>query len=177
MIRTSVLLAAVAAAVAAPLAGCTQGNNTATIGDDLRLPALSDTPPRRETAIRDDAPSVTSMARAHWGTTPFVVPVDGVAAKPTYTALRQRTDATARQRGDFPTALTALELDGETRAVRWREAGVSPLWTMWDLVAMPYRMYQRPPTEEVASQLDWYARAQPQTPRRTPGAAVREAQP
>ena len=58
--------------------------------------------------IGEADPSITGIDRSNWSRTDIVVPVDGIAHNPTYRWLDQHPDHTARLRGQYPTAESAL---------------------------------------------------------------------
>ncbi len=142
-------LAALAACLAAgPLAlfGCYHRNDLNDLGDGIILPALALDPPIALPVPND--PSVTSLDRRNWEPVNIVVPIYGVAHGPTYTTNHRRTDTTARQRAEHPTALTALELDGGTCGTQVREAAEAPFVAAWDaLLLLPRAVVTRPWTE------------------------------
>jgi hypothetical protein len=67
---------------------------------------------RPETSREPDAPSLAGpnqLSRAHWDVASVVVPADSIHGYRTYARTRLWSDATARQRGDYPTPATALD--------------------------------------------------------------------
>ncbi|MEM1166592.1 MAG: hypothetical protein AAGI30_09925 [Planctomycetota bacterium] len=151
--RVSSLLLA-APALAAVLAGCAR-NDRLTIGDldqelTVRLPAVSEPAPLAPAT----GPSVTGLDRSGWQTTVIVVPVDEVSDIPTLRIPPVRfTDATARQRGEFPnafSAVTPVSDQGDQVAEAAAEFGVGGL----EMVTMPLQLVpfigglaDRPPSE------------------------------
>jgi hypothetical protein len=73
------------------------------------LPAIEQGP-----ALTDaTGPSITSLDRSAWAQADFVVPNDATEHYPHFTRLQPRYDkGTARARGAYPTAQTALEQEG-----------------------------------------------------------------
>jgi hypothetical protein len=128
-------------ACCALLGGCTaDGNDSNTLGrkqalvsslDAVQLPGVADNNTRPDAPARSDKASLAGagsrLNRAHWEPVPVVVPVDGVDGLPTYSRHHAFTDATARQRGEFPTPISALELGGDSLEARRDEALFAPL--------------------------------------------------
>lgn len=143
----------------AALNGCSNGefNNETTLGGVVQaesfdsqqrswLPGASGTNP--------DAPSVRtdSLSREHWGEYAYAVPVSGVTHYPTYATRLHYTDQFARQRGEFPTADSALDTSGkESRLVQVAEAVVWPVWAATDVILFPVRAFTNPPWQAVTS--------------------------
>jgi len=165
-------------------AGCsTADNDRGWIGSDeltgsVRPDVLQNTG-RRESPMAGDAPSLSGMSRSNWGSTTFLVPIDGVAANWTYARHRSWTGTTARQRGVYPDAINAVELSGDTLWAQRSEALLSPWWGVWDFVLAVPRPFQGDPNqEEVWSLPRGYWRAPTGTLRRpdqggpVPAAAV-----
>lgn len=152
------------------LAACNHQNDRNEIGNTVSLPALSAEPMPSD--IRPDDPSsLTSLDRSGWSKTVVLVPVHGIAHGPTYTTRHRSTDATARQRGEPPTALTALELEGDTGWTQVADSAEAPFVCMWDtLLILPRAIVERPWTEVRGDQEPywrssvWDARTQPSQP-------------
>jgi hypothetical protein len=106
-------------------------------------------PERPEHPLVDDPPSLTSLDRSGWRPVAVVVPVDGVASRRTYAYEQLLTVSTARQRGDFPTEISALELSGGTRQVQALEGLANPLTALVDGLVMVPRMIVHCPAREV----------------------------
>lgn len=149
-------------------AGCTQGNERVAIGNgrthnEYKLSELIDTgePP----PISSDAASTNSLGRENWAPTTVRVPVDGLASHPHYNKPLFFTDKTARQRGEQPTALTALELDGEVPWTTAGEAAVAGPLALWDNTRMLVWDFWAEPLwkEKVRPPMIDYQRAQPGT--------------
>lgn len=103
--------------------GCVSQNERNTIGNNLPIEAIAEPAHElaawdagRPEAMADDAPSLTGVDRSDWNTTTYLVPVDGVGHRPIYRSDHQLLRYTARQRMEFPTAESALELDGQPQA-------------------------------------------------------------
>ena len=127
------------AAALASLSGCTTGNERSFLGNDrsgnvAAMPEFvgkGEAPPPSSSGV-----SLVSLSRANWSPTYVVVPIDGLAQKPTYTTTHVWSQDTARARGQMPTVATALELEGNKRWAQVGEAATSPLYATWDAVTM-----------------------------------------
>ncbi len=141
--------------------GCVSDNERLTIGHEVELEALTpDRPgalqgpqdgssgaeelPSPVPAFPEGKRSLLAIDRANWETTPFLVPVDGTGHRPTYFDTLQLKHATARQRGQFPTALTALELDGGFTDAQLVESIDMPLVMTGEAIAVPFRLLLEP---------------------------------
>lgn len=150
-------LAGVSLTIASAIAlvgGCTTGNDRLHTGPakgggqtaSLAEFASANAPP---TARLNADNKLTSIGRHDWPVTNVVVPVDGVSANPTYATSLTTTSTTVRQRGDFPNALSALDLEGGTTWQQYGEIGYAPLRVATDLVMMVPRMFVNGPGEEL----------------------------
>jgi hypothetical protein len=106
---------------------------------------------RPEAPLTNDPPSLTSLSRADWRPVVFTVPTDGVASRRAYTYELFFAKDTARQRGEHPTQLSALELSGSTRFEQAQEGLVNPFVTFGDAVLLIPRMVTHWPWREVYS--------------------------
>lgn len=156
---------------------CTQGNNRIYEGDiapqnrDL-LATFSD--PGGAPPPQSDSPSIDGLSRSGWQPVTVLVPSDGLASKPFYTKQHFYGNATERQRGDFPTALSALELDGDNDWTRFGESAASPLWAFWDATRMiGYDLWTNPEWNEHIYPRPPYWRA-PTTVQRIPNTPTRD---
>jgi hypothetical protein len=188
MMRCSLLVAAGGLGVAAlsltALSGCgTSLNERTALGDprmsvskgdvsDLRdrtvqLPGLA-ADARKDAGLAQEKTGSTrlaigkSLGREHWETTTILVPIDGVAAHPTYARWFEKTDETSRQRNEFPTAMSALELDGDGDAQSWEMLLGAPR-SLGGAAAMPFRMLMHRPWKEVRHVPQTGFRASPAT--------------
>jgi len=151
--RAALLLSPLAALVAAT--GCVEDNRRLTLGDDVRLDTFSDLPPEPE---RPQASA--TLDRSSWGRQQFLVPVDGTAARPTWrTHPESATDKTHRQRGEYPTAETAVLTEEPYSQAEWQDAGRSAVVNTVDLALMPGRWFIYPATDEAYSPIETYDRA------------------
>ena len=131
------------AAAGLTLAGCThEANDALRLGESAVLPVFQNNPHQLPPA----GPSVTGLDRSNWEPMVYVIPVSGVAHSPQYAPPVYDRDILARQRGDFPTALTALELGepdaGEELLLAARAHG----WAFLDMLMLVPRLAIRPPT-------------------------------
>lgn len=88
-------------------------NSRLELGNDLLLPAVAPADATPPPPPASDPTTLTSLTRDNWTPTEFRVPRDGVETAPTYRPLFTYPTETARQRGEFPTVLTALEGAGD----------------------------------------------------------------
>lgn len=137
------------------LAGClADGNERTVVGVDepgrgVRLESLGNAGARPEAPVTVDTTGVPSLTRTGWAATTILVPVDGTYGHPTYARAYQWTDATARQRGDPVTPMSALDLGGDTERTQFWEAAASPWRVIHDIGMMPVRMWRTQPWETV----------------------------
>jgi hypothetical protein len=131
---------------------------------------------RPEAPLTNDGPSLVSLSRDNWVPVVFTVPVDGVASRRAYTYQVTYADATARQRGQHPTPLSALELSGPTRMEQAWEGLANPFVTFGDFVLMPVRMVMHRPWREVYSFPPSFWRSPEYVLRRPTGVAAETSQ-
>lgn len=114
--------------------------------------------------VQADEPSLRGVDRSHWGTRDFIVANDATEHYPHFTRLEPTFDGgTARARGESPTALTALEQEGDFGAIVG-EAFAWPFYVVGDAVLLIPRAIE--PAQK--SPMTWYERGTPgATP--TPG--------
>lgn len=154
-----------AIAVAILAGGCiSPQNDRAVIGTDLRLEALMPVAPSTATkevpasslALRQ--PSVISVDRTNWQPMILMVPVDGTAHNPSYVRHVVFASSTARQRRDYPTILSSLELTGGSETDQQFEAVSN--WGMGalDILMIIPRMIIQAPTRTRWSPSEAYAR-------------------
>lgn len=160
------------AAMIALFAGCTSTQNARAFvgpadGDfgSVRLAALEgDANARSETpADRVDPPSLAAggagLDRSAWPLLTLDVPYDTTGGTSRYTRDYRYTETTARQRGEYPTPLSALELDGDTIEAQRDEAIVNPLMHLTQAALLLPRMIMRAPWVEVSHEPQPYWRA------------------
>lgn len=128
----------------------------------LASPTGAGDPNPEALAARDGRPAL-DLGRSGWEAKTFLVPVAGVASGPHYSEPFRTIDAAARDRGQFPTPTSALELSPNDY---WDVAGdawaAGPM-AVYELLLMPYRAI-------VAAGPDW---RQPE--QRGPGEAYTRA--
>lgn len=105
--------------------------------------------------------SITSLDRSAWPTTTITLPVDGTAHRPTYQRNVIIATRTARQRGEYPTAESALELTAGSSDAQTAEAALQHARAVGDLVLLPLRIVGQPPWATRWSPDQGYARAWP----------------
>ena len=129
------LLCSVLAACGLP--GCVDTNDRLPIGDTLIVEGIApppvtavDAPPA--TPRPDDGPSVVGLQRDHWAAQSFEVPFDGTRHHPHYRGELRFTGQIARQRNEYPTLSSALDLNGD-------ESGSAAWWDrLAEVVVMPF---------------------------------------
>lgn len=150
-IRTTLALAALAAL----LAGCTSAeNNRFRFGNAGPLPVFQ---PAADT-LADPAPSVTGLDRSGWAPIALDVPVHGTAHRPTYAPSAFDLDTTARQRGQYPTAETCLDLGEPDDSDEIRLAAATHGLAVVDAALLIPRIIIRPPNATDWSPTLSYAR-------------------
>lgn len=118
-------------------------------------------PPQRPA---DDLPTVMGLDRSNFAPHVYAVPIDGTRHEAHGSDRLALPRETARQRGEFPTALTALETGGN-RSTRWQiaEAFAQPLYAATGIVTSvvvsssgaktsPTDLFERAPTPADAVQ-------------------------
>jgi len=153
-------------AVVAVLSGCAAPNDGLSVADRVALEALSpgaaQQPFPKPRPAAGDAPSLRadSLDRAHWAVRPILVPIDGTAHQPTYATGPSYARSTPRQRGEFPTLDSVLDLgDRESAWAEVYEGFAWPFWAGVDLALMPARMVMHEPWSTVQSPTGPRARA------------------
>jgi hypothetical protein len=140
-------------AVGAALAGCvTPENDRITLGRAVQIgafvpttaPAGADMAAPVGTAMVQE-PSVIGLDRSNWEPTRFHQPVDGTAHRLQYSKRLHVARRTARQRGEYPSAESALELSGGSTWQQQAEAAGSHAIAAADLLLLLPRMVWTPP--------------------------------
>lgn len=148
---------------AAALAGCAhRGNDRITLADGLALEAISGSGPG--VALSSDRPSVTSIDRAGWQPLEFAVGINGTAHYPNYSRVRTTVRETRRQRGEFPTPESCLDLVAGTQRRQRVEAMTQPFRTLGNAVLIVPRMFFRRPWTTVHSPREPYQRHRAEIP-------------
>jgi hypothetical protein len=155
------------------LGACSTGNDRTWIGSpDLKggateLDSFRDQG-RPEVPPTPDKRTLVSIDRSNWAPQVMVSQVDGVSATRAYSMIIMWSDATARQRGQMPTAVSSLEIseDSDTDQV-WEGVVSWPLSFVGAVLIIP-RMITHSPTREVRFFPAQYWRAPVDTARRVP---------
>lgn len=124
----------------------------------MTLPSLSPDPGRAE-HIPEDGPSLTGLHRGDWEPVVIGVPSYGVTVFPTYTTQWRETNATHRQRNEYPNASSALEEFGDQTYEQQLEAWAAPLVYFGDFLMIAPRMVMRNPARPMTNTDDRYARS------------------
>lgn len=104
--------------------------------------------------------SVLSLDRSNWASTRVVVPNDLVAHQPRYTNDWAFDKSTARNRGEYPTAASAMDMPTERGAdQQLAEAVLAPLAAGADLALSPLRAIAARPWQRTRTGLEGYQRA------------------
>lgn len=125
---------------------CAESNSRNRLGDSVTIQAFQ--PASRvlsseDTQRADDPPSLTSLDRSAWEPTVYSIPVDATHHRPNYrTNFQSGPNKLKRQRAEYPTTASALELDaGSTwSGDRFFESILEPIHASLELVAMPVAM-------------------------------------
>lgn len=138
------------------LTGCSANENLRlNLGRDVSLSSLpppvaepgldADGNPLPFPALADDTPSVQGLNRSGFAPVDFVLPIDGTRHEPHGTRRMLIGDETARRRGEFPTAVSALD-DGTEASPGSRalEIALMPLWVTYDAAALIPRLVFTP---------------------------------
>ena len=127
------------------LVGCTNRlNDRIELGNAFILPAFTEAQP----AVPDSGPSITTLDRsAAWSPMEFSVPVHGVAHPPIYTKPSNSLDTLPRQRGEYPTALTALDLGEPSMEKEILQTGRAHGMAALEAILLIPRLIMRPPWE------------------------------
>lgn len=146
--RTAVAFVCICPIVAA----CTTGNNRIHQGDiapENRSTLASFSDPGGPPPPASDGPTITGLSRANWKPTIVLVPSDGLASKPFYTKQHFYATDTVRSRGEYPSALSALDVGGREPWTVIGESAASPLWASWDFTRMIfYDLWTNPVWDE-----------------------------
>lgn len=131
--------------LAAGLAGCSVDNDRLSLGlpdAPVYTPPAIAPGPALEPATE---PSVTGVGREHWAKSEFVVPNDGVMHWPHVTEVSPALDrGTARARGEYPTAITALEQEGDLGMIVL-DVWAGPIVVAGDAILLIPRLVDPPP--------------------------------
>lgn len=159
--------------LALALCGCrADGNHRADLGragslTSVSFRSLDQAGERAETTRVDDTASVAGLSRASWAPQTIAVPVDGVHAYRRYTRSYRITDDSSRQRGDYPTPLSALDLVGGEAHDQVLESLCAGPHALYEGLVLVPRLFFVRPDEEVRATPQDYWRAPVTTPRFT----------
>lgn len=153
------------ASFAALLPACAHSNSRNRLADDISLQAFQ--PARQvlssqDTQRADDPPSLTSLDRSAWEPVTLAIPVDATHHRPTYRFLAPiGPRQLRRQRGEYPTAASALDLDGGPASSRQRfyESILEPIHASLELARLPLAMAIHQPWRRAWSPMGSYDRA------------------
>lgn len=157
----AILAPALAALFGTTLTGCVMpANDRLAIGESLEVEAIGPRPtPVAPTAASQVAtPSLTGISRDHWAPLQYHVPVDGTVHTRIYAKRTFWADKTARQRGEYPTALSALEMINGSEDQQGLEALNNQFRAVTDLVLLIPRMAIWLPWVQKRSPDDAYTR-------------------
>ncbi len=151
-------------AFVALIPGCAQSNSRNRLGEAVTIQAFQ--PASRvlsseDTQRADDPPSLTSLDRSGWEQAVYSIPVDATHHRPTYrTNFPSGPSKLKRQRGEYPTTASALELDaGSTwSGDRFFEGILEPIHASLELVRMPFAMAIYQPWRRAWSPMGSYER-------------------
>lgn len=154
-------LAVLVPVLAAVLSGCVMpANDRFAIGEGLEVEAIGprSTPVPPTAASQVASPSLTGISRDNWAPLEYRVPVDGTVHTRIYAKRTFWADKTARQRGEYPTALSALEMINGSEDQQGLEALNNQFRAVTDLVLLLPRMAIWLPWVEKRSPDDAYRR-------------------
>lgn len=138
------------------LSGCTKDrNDSVMLGEVVRMEAIS--PPTAGYVLSDQDASVTQIDRSAWELTWVLVPVDGTAHFPTYVRYKRKVTETSRQRGEYPTDQSSLDLAEGMEDQAW-EAMTQPFRALGNAILIVPRMIYKRPWKMRESPRDYYAR-------------------
>lgn len=148
---------------AAALSGCTSPENDRfRFGEDGMIPAFQTDAAALPTD--DQIPSVTSLDRSDWEPVVFAVPVHGTAHQPTYAPGVFDLDSLPRQRGEYPTVETSLDLgEPDCGTEAWFAARTHGMAVVDTVLLLP-RLVMRPHTATDWSPVGRYTRLSGQEP-------------
>lgn len=167
------------------LSGCVDANNRLAVGvepQQIRFEALNGvqplatdgaTPIQGDFQRADDAPSLVSLDRANWDSRTLAQPVDYTLHRPHYRVPSSYPDKLPRERGEFPTPDSALDLACRSENQQAWQALGAPLGAFVEGLSIPFRLIFEPQTGVWRSPDVAYQRA----PLAAPAAIPAEPQP
>jgi hypothetical protein len=121
---------------------------------------------RSEALTKPDAPSLTGINRNNWAPMVMLSPMDSIAATRTYSVNHVWTDSTPRQMGRMPTAVSSIDIAGDSADTQfWEVVASGPLAAIGAVMIIP-RMITHSPTREVRYFPEDFWRASPQVARK-----------
>lgn len=128
--------------------------------------------PNPDALAAADGRPVLDLGRSGWEPRLFLVPVSATASGPDYAERHSMIDAAARDRGQYPTPTSALELSPNSYWDVAGDAWASMPLAVYDMLLMPYRAIraagpgwrqpeQRGPGEAYTRAPAWTARGVP----------------
>lgn len=132
------------------LGGCVSPtNDRMTEGRTMRVDAFARPDAAREIAANEQPrsvePSVAGLERGNWPRTTILVPVDGTDHTPTFAKRGLVADKTAKQRRQYPTAESALEMTNGSEGQQQQEALWNHILALTDsLLIGPRMLVDRP---------------------------------
>ncbi len=145
-----------ALALLSALAACTHStNDTLRLGESDILSSFTIEPH----TLPPVNPGVTSLSRDNWDTLTLLVPVNGTAHQPTHAPSALDLDTLARQRGEYPTAESSLELGEPDITHEISLATQTHGFAFLDALLLVPRAILRPPTATDWSPTISYGRA------------------
>lgn len=141
--------------------GCVVDSDTESfLGGAVYLPALMDEPeagPYRPAPAADEA-SLTSIDRENWSTKGVLVPSIEFEHYPIFTTRHSIMARSARQRGEFPTTESALDLAGGSEQDQTTEGFTTMFYAWADVVLFIPRMFVHAPSITVEGPRQGYGR-------------------
>lgn len=102
--------------------------------------------------------SLATIGRREWSPLTYVVPVDSVVHGPTYAPTIELTTKSARQRGAYPTVVSAYELGEGSSGQQVREGAIGPFVGLVQGIATIGLVFYDPPTHGDESPMMAYQR-------------------
>ncbi len=104
---------------------------------------------------------LATIGRREWSPLTYVVPVDSVVHGPTYAPTIELTNKSARQRGAYPTVVSAYELGEGSSGQQRQEGAIAPFVGFVQGIATIGLVFYDPPTHGDESPSMAYQRSAP----------------
>lgn len=104
---------------------------------------------------------LATIGRREWSPLTYVVPVDSVVHGPTYAPTIELTSKSARQRGAYPTVVSAYELGEGSSGQQVQEGAIGPFVGLVQGIATIGLVFYDPPTHGDESPMMAYQRGAP----------------